>query len=146
MTYTPPPRTRERSGRTVAVRKDHSSVADLLSDVTTDAQRLVRQEVQLAKAEIREEAAKAGKAAGMFGGAGFAGYLLIVFASLAAMFGLGTVMALGWAALIVTGIWAVLAAALFVLGRSRMRTVSPQPVQTVETLKEDAKWVRHPTR
>ncbi|MFF8288974.1 phage holin family protein [Streptomyces sp. NPDC016309] len=122
------------------------SAGELLSAVTADVQTLFRQEVELAKAEVREEAAKAGKAAGMFGGAGFAGYMVALFLSLAAVFGLANVMDAGWAALIVTAVWAVVAAVLFVMGRSRMREVSPKPEKTVQTLKEDAQWARHPTK
>jgi len=114
--------------------------------VTSDLETLFRQEVELAKAELREEARQAGKAAGMFGGAGFGGYMVALFASLAAVFGLANVMDAGWAALIVTGIWAVIGGVLFVMGRSRMRGVSPKPEQTVETLKEGKQWARHPTR
>ncbi|MFH8369905.1 phage holin family protein [Streptomyces sp. NPDC018031] len=121
-------------------------MGELLAAVGRDAQTLLRQEAELAKAEIRQEAAKAGKAAGMFGGAGFAGYMVALFLSLAAVFGLANLMDTGWAALIVTGVWAAVGAVLFVLGRSRMRTVSPKPERTVETLKEDAQWARHPTR
>lgn len=122
------------------------SVGELLSDVTSDIQTLFRQEIELAKAEIRQEATKAGKAGGMFGGAGFAGYMVALFASLAAVFGLANVMDAAWAALIVTALWAGIGAVLFVMGRSRMREVSPKPEQTVETLKEDARWARHPTK
>ncbi|MCX2970637.1 phage holin family protein [Streptomyces sp. TRM70308] len=122
------------------------SVGELLSKVTEDVQRLVRQEVALAKAEAREEATKAGKAAGMFGGAAFAGYMVLLFLSLTVMFVLWGVMDLRWAALILTGVWALVGAALFWLGRSQMRRVSPTPEKTVETLKEDAQWARHPTR
>jgi hypothetical protein len=127
-------------------RDQDSSVGELLSEVTSDIQTLFRQELELAKAEVREEAGKAGKAAGMYGGAGFGGYMVALFASLAAMFGLANVMDTGWAALIVTAVWAGIAAVLFVMGRSRMREVSPKPEQTVETLKEDAQWARHPTK
>ncbi|MDG9720675.1 phage holin family protein [Streptomyces sp. DH24] len=127
-------------------RGQDSSVGQLLSEMTSDIQTLFRQEVELAKAEIREEAGKAGKAAGMYGGAGFGGYMVALFASLAAMFGLANVMDTGWAALIVTAVWAGIAAVLFVMGRSRMREVSPKPQQTVETLKEDAQWARHPSK
>ncbi|OKJ94491.1 hypothetical protein AMK26_32155 [Streptomyces sp. CB03234] len=134
------------SSMTPEPRGQDRSVGELLSEVTSDVQTLFRQEVELAKAEIREEASKAGKAAGMFGGAGFAGYMVALFVSLAAMFGLANVMDLGWAALIITAVWAVIAAVLFVMGRSRMREVSPKPEQTVETLKEDAQWARHPTK
>jgi hypothetical protein len=127
-------------------RGQDASIGELLSEVTSDVQVLFRQEVELAKAEIREEATKAGKAAGMFGGAGFAGYMVALFASLAAVFALANVMDAGWAALIITGVWAVIGAVLFVMARSRMRTVSPKPEQTVETLKENAQWARHPTK
>ncbi|MGW7051964.1 phage holin family protein [Streptomyces sp. NPDC054887] len=135
-TYTPAPHKRGQD----------SSVGELLSEVTSDVQLLFRQEMELAKLEIREEAGKAGKAAGMFGGAGFAGYMVALFASLAAVFGLANLMDAGWAALIVTGVWAVVGAVLFAMGRSRMRSVSPKPERTVQTLKEDAQWARHPTK
>ncbi|MEU7569561.1 phage holin family protein [Streptomyces fradiae] len=128
------------------VRSADRSAGELLAAVTADVQHLLRQEVLLAKTEIREEAAKAGKAAGMFGGAGFAGYMVALFLSLAAVFGLANVMDAGWAALIVTAVWAVAAAVLFLLGRSRMRVVSPKPERTIDTLKEDAQWARHPTK
>ncbi|MEU3961926.1 phage holin family protein [Streptomyces buecherae] len=120
------------------------SVGELMSDVTSDVQQLFRQEVELAKAEVREEATKAGKAAGMFGGAGFAGYMVAVLLSLTAVFALANVMNLAWAALIVTGVWAVIGAVLFLRARAQMRAVSPKPERTMETLKEDARWARHP--
>ncbi|MEV0241769.1 phage holin family protein [Streptomyces sp. NPDC050674] len=126
--------------------QEDGSVGELLSTVASDLQLLLRQEAELAKAEIREEATKAGKAAGMFGGAGFAGYMVAVFLTLAAMFGLANVMDLGWAALIVTAVWAVIGLVLYRRGRAQMRTVSPKPEQTMQTLKEDMQWARHPTR
>jgi uncharacterized membrane protein YqjE len=122
------------------------SVGELLSAVTSDVQTLFRQEVELAKTEVREEATKAGKAAGMFGGAGFAGYMTLLFLSLAAVLGLANVMDAGWSALIVTAVWAVVAAVLYQRGRTQMRTVSPKPDQTVATMKENAEWARHPTK
>ncbi|MFI2377570.1 phage holin family protein [Streptomyces sp. NPDC018964] len=122
------------------------SAGELLSRVTSDLQVLFRQEVELAKAEVKEEGTKAGKAAGMYGGAGFAGYMVLLFLSLAAMFGLADAMDDGWAALIVAALWAVAAAVLYQKGRARMRTVSPKPERTVQTLKEDAEWARHPTK
>ncbi|MBB0245523.1 phage holin family protein [Streptomyces alkaliphilus] len=125
--------------------EEEASVGELLSAVTSDVQTLFRQEIELAKTEVREEAVKAGKAAGMFAGAGFAGWMVAIFLSLAAVLGLADVMDAGWAALIVTAVWAVIGGVLFILGRSRMREVSPKPERTVETLKEDAQWARHPT-
>ncbi|MGC9379705.1 phage holin family protein [Streptomyces sp. MH13] len=125
---------------------DDRSVGQLMSRVTADLQILFRQEIELAKAEIKEEGTRAGKAAGMFGGAGFAGYMVLLFLSLAAVLGLANVMDGGWAALIVTAVWAVVAAVLYMKGRAGMRTVSPKPERTVETMKENAEWARHPTR
>ncbi|GAB3837669.1 hypothetical protein GCM10027610_040150 [Dactylosporangium cerinum] len=42
-------------------------------------------------------------------------------------------------------LWAVVAAVLFTVARSQARSISPMPTQTIETLKEDAKWLKHPT-
>jgi hypothetical protein len=132
--------TGDRSGAT------DQSIGSLIAEVADDVSRLFRQEVELAKAELKVEAAKAGKAAGMLGGAGFAGFMVALFASLALMFALAAVMPIGWAALIVTVLWGIAAAVLYTTGRKRMKTVSPVPQQTVETLKEDAQWLRNPTR
>ena len=120
-------------------------VSTLVSQVTEDMSRLVRQELELARAELRREAVKTGKAAGMLGGAGMGGHLLLVFASLALMFGLGEVMPLGWAALIVAAVWLAVSAVLFVTGRTRLRQVNPVPEQTIETAKEDVRWAKSPT-
>src|SRR5947207_1497250 len=119
-----------------------ASVGTLTAEVAKDLSALIRQEVALAKAELSQEAKTAGQAAGMLGGAGFAGYFVLVFLSLAAMWGLGEVMALGWAALIVAGVWAAAAGVLAMLGRSRMRRVHPAPERTIETVKEDVQWAK----
>jgi Putative Actinobacterial Holin-X, holin superfamily III len=119
------------------------SIGDLLSAVTSDLSTLMRQEVALAKAEVRKEASTAGKAAGMLGAAAIAGLLVLTFASLALMFALGNLMDLGWAALIVTVIWAIIGGILYSVGRRRMAAVSPMPERTVETIKEDVRWVQN---
>ena len=119
------------------------SVGELLGQVTGDLSKLMRQEVALAKVELKEEAAKAGKAGGLLGGAGAVGYLVLVFLSLALMFALDEVMPMGWAALLTAVILGVVAAVLFVLGRSKFKQVNPKPEQTVETLKEDVQWARN---
>jgi uncharacterized membrane protein YqjE len=120
---------------------DHS-VGELFGRVAGDLSTLLRQEVDLAKAELRQEAAKAGKAGAMFGGAGVLAHLTLAFLALAAVYGLGNVMDLGWAALIVTALLGVGTAALALLGRSRMRQVNPVPERTVQTVKEDVQWAR----
>jgi hypothetical protein len=122
-----------------------TSVGELIGNISDDLTRLFRQEVELAKAELRQEAAKAGKAAGMLGGAGFAGYLAVVLLSFGLVFALGNVMDLGWAALIVAAIWGVIGAVLYANGRKKLKTVDPVPHRTVDTIKEDAQWLKNPT-
>jgi hypothetical protein len=113
-----------------------ASVGELIGEVAQDLSTLMRQELALAKAEVKEEASKAGKAAGMLGAAGFAGYMVLLFASIAAWWGLAEVMAKGWAALVVTAVWAVAGAVLFTVGRQRIREVNPKPERTTQTVKE----------
>ncbi|MDI6104909.1 phage holin family protein [Actinoplanes sp. NEAU-A12] len=122
-----------------------TSIGDIIGNISDDLSQLFRQEVALAKAEIQQEATKAGKAAGMLGGAGFAGYLAVVLLSFAVVFGLSNVMDPGLAALIVAIIWGAIGAVLFVNGRKKLKTVDPVPRRTTETLKEDAQWLKNPT-
>jgi uncharacterized membrane protein YqjE len=124
---------------------EEQSLGDLVSEISSDLSDLVRSEIELAKAEVKAESLKAGKAAGMLAGAGYAAHLMLVLASLTVVFALDNVMDLAWAALIVTALWAIAAAILYRGGRSRLRTVKAKPEQTVETLKEDARWARNPT-
>ena len=121
------------------------SIGELIGNISNDLSTLFRQEVELAKVEVKEEAAKAGKAAGMLGGAGFAGYLAVVLLSFALVFGLANVMDAGWAALIVAVIWLIVGAVLYTSGRKKLKDVDPVPHRTVDTIKEDAKWLKSPT-
>src|SRR5215211_2281779 len=119
-----------------------ASVGGLASEVAKDLSTLVRQEIALAKAEIRAEAKTAGQAAGALGGAGFAGYFVLMFLSLAATWGLAELIPLGWAALIVAAAWAIVAGVLAAVGRSRLKRVNPKPERTIETVKEDLQWAK----
>ena len=94
------------------------------------------QVIALAKAELKQEALRAGRPWGMLGGAGFAGYMVLLFASIAAWWGFAEVMAPGWAALIVTAIWAAIGAVLYTQGRRRLREVNLKPGRTGETVSE----------
>jgi len=114
----------------------NSSVGALISEVTSDLSTLMRQELELAKVELKVEAAKTGKAAGMLGGAAVAGYFVILFLSIAAWWGIGNATGRGWSAVIVAVVWGVVAAVLASVGRKRMRDVNPKPERTVQTLKE----------
>jgi hypothetical protein len=113
-----------------------TSVGELISEVTTDLSVLMRQELALAKAEITVEAKKAGQGAGMFGAAGFAGYMVLMFLSFALWWALENVMDAGLAALIVAVLWGVIGAVAFVMGRKKFRQVNPKPERTVDTLQQ----------
>ena len=119
-----------------------ASPGQLASEVAKDLSTLVRQEIALAKAELQQEAKTAGVAAGALGGAGFAGYFVLVFLSLGLMWGLDSWMPLGWAAVVVAAVWAVVAAVLAVVGRSRLKKFNPKPERTIETVKEDVQWAK----
>jgi F0F1-type ATP synthase assembly protein I len=115
---------------------ENTSVGELMGNISNDLSTLMRQELELAKAELRTEASKAGQSAGMFGGSGFAGYMTLLFLSIALWVGLDNVMDSGLAALIVAVLWGIVAAVLFVLGRKKMQQVNPKPERTVDTLKQ----------
>ncbi|WHP59428.1 phage holin family protein [Arthrobacter sp. KFRI-F3372] len=114
---------------------DNASLGELLGDVTRDLSTLMRQEVELAKAELKQSATKAGKGSGMLAGAGVAGHFVLLFLSLGLMFALGALMPLGWAALIVALVWGIIAAVLASIGRKELKQVKGLP-QTGETLSE----------
>ena len=112
---------------------EQASVGELIGNVTRDLSTLMRQELALARAELKQEATKAGKAAGAYTGAGIAGWFVLLFLSIALWAGLSNVMDPGWAGLIVAAVWAVIAAVLYATGRAKMREVGP-PERTVDTL------------
>jgi hypothetical protein len=112
------------------------SIGDLLGDITSDFSTLVRQEIELAKAEAKQTATQAGQGAGMFAGAAVGAWLALLFASVALWWALGSAIDNhGWAALIVAVLWAVIAAVLASIGRSRMRRAKGIP-QTTQTARE----------
>jgi len=131
MTTSTPRATRGASAPDVSQR----SFGELMGEVTQDLSVLMRQELELAKAELRQEASKAGKAGGMFAGAGLAGYMVLLFLSIALWWGLSNVMDGGWSALIVAVIWAVIGLVLYSSARSRMQRVRGL-TRTTETVKE----------
>lgn len=110
------------------------SIGELLSDVTANLSELMRQELELAKAELRQTATRAGKGVGMLGGAGLAANLMLVFLSVAVWWGIGNATGRGWSGLIVAGIWAVIAAVLAMVGRKEIRS-APGLQRTTESVK-----------
>ena len=110
------------------------SLGDLISEVTTDLSTLMRQEVALAKAELQQSAARAGKGAGMLTGSAIAAHFTLLFLSIALWWALGSAMGFGWSAVVVAVIWAIIAAILATVGRNSLKSVRGLP-RTADTVK-----------
>jgi hypothetical protein len=123
------------AGRAAPAPDSQPSVGEAFSDVAADLSTLMRQEVQLAKAELRQSATQAAKGAGMLAGAGVAGHMVLLFGSVAAWWGIGDRTGHGWSALIVGAIWLIIAAILGLAGRRQITVMSGAP-QTVQTVKQ----------
>jgi uncharacterized membrane protein YqjE len=122
--------------------RDDTSLGELFSRLTADLSKLVRDEVELAKAEINETVSNARTAGVSFGAAGVLGLTAFLMLSFAAAWGLAEVVHAGMAFLIVGGAYGIVALALLALGRQRIKATKPVPEQTVETLKEDVAWAK----
>ncbi len=122
------------------------SLPELVSDVTRDLSTLVRKELELAKVETKEEISRGAKAGGMLGAAGAAGYFALLLLSFAFVFLLDLVMPLWAAFMVMAAVYGVVAAVLFLQGRTRMKQVSPMPEETVESVKEDVRWLKEQSR
>jgi hypothetical protein len=116
-------------------RAESASVGELLSDVSRGLSTLLHQEVELAKAEVKDSATKAGKGAGMLSGAAMAGWFTLLFLSLAVWEALtGAMDNRAWAAVVVMAVWAVVAAVLAAMGRNRIKDIQGMS-RTVDTAK-----------
>jgi len=111
------------------------SLGDLIGEVTQDLSTLMRQELELAKAELQQSASRAGKGAGLLGGAAVAGYFVLLFASVALWWAIGSATGLGWSAVIVAVIWGVVGAVLYTAGRNSLKSVRGIP-KTADTVKK----------
>jgi hypothetical protein len=118
-------------------------VGDLLKQLSQETTTLVKQELDLAKAELSEKGKQAGIGAGMFGGAGVGGLLALIFLSLAAVAALDTAMPTWLAALIVGVVWTAVAGILALQGKSKVQEATPPaPEQAIESTKEDVEWAK----
>jgi uncharacterized membrane protein YqjE len=118
------------------------SVGDLLKQLSTETSTLVKQELDLAKAELAQQGKRAGLGAGFIGGGALFG--LGAFGTFTAMLValLGLAMDTWIAALIVTVVYGAIAAVLALRGKNKIQEATPPAEQTVETLKEDARWAK----
>jgi len=122
--------------------QDERSLGQIVGDLSNDLTTLVKQELELARTELKAEAAKAGKGAGMLGGAGVAGLLALILGSFALAYLLDNWMPVELAFLIVTILWAIVGAVLAARGRKELKNANPQLPETQQTLKEDAQWAK----
>jgi uncharacterized membrane protein YqjE len=118
-----------------------ASLGELLNRLTQDFSGLVSTQVELAKVEIKEEVAQAGRAAGLLGGGTVCAYMAVLLLSFAAAWGLSEIVPEGVAFLIVGLVYAIAAAVLLPKGRDRLTSIRPGE-QTAETVKEDVQWAR----
>ena len=126
---------------------DDRSLGELVAAATRDLSLLVHQEVELAKTEIKRDIAAAGKGAGLFGGAGFAGVFALIFLSISAAYGISALgVPLGCGFFAVGALYLIAAAVLALTGKKKISQMSPPAEKTIQTLKDDAEWVKHPTR
>jgi uncharacterized membrane protein YqjE len=122
------------------------SIADLLQGIVGNVQGIIRSEVRLAKAEVREEAMSAGKAAGMLAVGAVLGAYAVGLLLLTVVYALNGPLPDWLAALIVFAVVAIAAAVLAKIGLDRIKQVSPKPEQTIDSIKEDVQWVKQQTR
>jgi uncharacterized membrane protein YqjE len=122
-------------------------IPELLKELSTQTTTLVRQELELAKAEMTEKGKRAGIGAGMFGGAGVFGLLALGALTACLIAALATAMDVWVAALIVALVWAAVAGALALLGKQKAQEAAPPaPEQAIESAKEDVQWAKNQAR
>ena len=119
------------------------STAELLKRLSNETTTLVKQELELAKAEMTEKGKEAGKGAGLFGGAGAVGLLGAGALTAGVILLLATAIA-GWLAAVLVGlVYVAVAAFLALQGRKRIQAATPpMPEQTIDTVKEDVEWAK----
>jgi uncharacterized membrane protein YqjE len=115
----------------------------IIGDATREISTLIRQEIELAKLELRREAAKAAAAGGLFVAAGVLAGLAFFFLSAALGLGLWELGMYGWAAaLTVALLYLVIAGIMIVVGSRALKSFKPAPERTIRTIKEDVAWAR----
>ena len=123
------------------------SIGELVKDLATETSTLVRQELDLAKAEMAERGKRAGKGAGMLGAAALVGLLAAGALTACLIAALDLAVATWLAALIVTVVFAAIAGALAMTGRKQIREAAPPvPEQAIDSVKEDVQWAKTRTR
>jgi len=120
-------------------------IGELVKELAGQTSTLVRQEIQLAQAEVTQKGKVAGKGAGLLAGAAAFGLLALGALTAALIALLDKAMATWVAALIVMALWAIVALVLAKSGQSALKRATPPAPQTVETVKEDIQWAKTQT-
>jgi uncharacterized membrane protein YqjE len=119
------------------------SLGELISRMTSDVGQLVSTQIELAKVEIKEEVARAGKGVGMVGGGGLAAYFALLLFSFSLAYWLADAFDNVAAGFVVVGlVYAAVAAVLVVKGKQQISSATPIAEHTIETIKEDVEWAR----
>lgn len=118
------------------------SIGDVLSAIVADVQKIVQAEVRLARAEIREELARARTGVMLLAVAGVAGLVALGLFMQAIVFAVATVWPLWAAALVVAAGAGVVGGLLWMAGMKRFRDLRTPVPKTVETLKENIQWAK----
>jgi len=120
-------------------------IGELVKDLAGQTSTLVRQEIQLAQAELTSKGKQAGRGAGMLAAAAVAGLLALIALTVCLIVALDSAVPLWLAALLVTLLWGVIGAVLAARGRKDLEQATPPVPQTVETVKEDIQWAKTQT-
>jgi uncharacterized membrane protein YqjE len=122
-------------------------IGELLKQLSQETTTLVKQELDLAKAEVAQKGQQAGKGAGMFGGAGVMGFLALAALTAALIMAIDKAVPNWAAALIVAAVYAAIAGVLALQGRNKLKEATPPvPEQAVESVKEDVQWAKTRTQ
>lgn len=117
-------------------------IGGLIGSIIKDLQELVRDEIQLAKLELSEDASKIGKALGFVAGAALIGLVGFIFLMLALTYALAETMD-AWLAAGIVGLGLVIIAAILgVAAKNKLSAASLKPEQTIDSLKEDKAWAQ----
>jgi uncharacterized membrane protein YqjE len=123
------------------------SIGELVKDLATETSTLVRQELDLAKAEMTERGKQAGKGAAMLAAGAVVALLALGALTACIIAALDDAMPTWLAALIVTVVYAAIAGVLVMAGRNQVREAAPPvPEQTIDSVKEDVQWAKTRTR
>lgn len=122
--------------------KDERSLGDLFSELAAETSTLVRQEVALAQVELTQKASKVGKNVGFLVAGGAVGYAALLALLAAVIIGLGNFIPMWVSALIVGAVVGIVAYFLISSALDALKNTDLTPHETVETLKEDAQWLK----